>query len=63
MGNFKDNPKDPFEVKVPEKIRKRIAMYEREVAWLKKTYLPPIAQIRGSMWSRFTNRIKKFLWR
>jgi len=61
MGNFKDNPKEPFEVKVPEKIRKRIAMHEREVAWLKKTYFPPVTRIQDSIWSRFIDRIKKLL--
>ena len=30
MGNFKDNPKKPYEVKVPNKIRKRIFMHERD---------------------------------
>ena len=29
MGNFKDNPKEPFEVRVPNKIRKRITMHEK----------------------------------
>lgn len=30
MGDFKDNPKKPYEVKVPNKIRKRIFMHERD---------------------------------
>ena len=76
MSNFKDNPAKPFEVRVPNKIRKRIAMHECRgesggsdilsiwPASLKKTFslrTTPTAKKRGSMWSRFTDRIKKFL--
>lgn len=81
MGDFNKNPKKPFEVSVPNKIRKRIAMHEiprpfkvditkslvagtfdkitdsLEAISSKST----IPKKRGSMWSRFTNRIKKFL--
>ena len=73
MGNFKDNPKEPFEVKVLNKIRKRIAMHEKHtpesnipdlISPLIKLYRQPAGEKvrkRGSMWSRFTDRIKKFL--
>ena len=30
MGNYKKNPKEPYQVKVPSRIRKRIAMHEKE---------------------------------
>lgn len=72
MGDFTKNPDKPFEVGVPNKIRKRIAMHERaEVSrqreiksGLAKLLSPPLMGTtlsRGSLWSRFTNRIKKFL--
>ena len=80
MGDFKKNPKKPFEVRVPNKIRKRIAMHEKEDSFLtllranavERASLfsrtvdvlsreKSVAPKRGSMWSRFTNRIKKFL--
>jgi len=73
MGNFKDNPDKPFEVMVPEKIRKRIAMHEKHTPEHKvihlsnkrnvEAMLDTTKRMRGSMWSRFTNRIKNFLWR
>lgn len=63
MGDFKKNPKEPFEVGVPNKIRKRIVMHEKD-----DTELSPLASLlmplvvasrqRGSMWSRFTDRVK-----
>lgn len=75
MGDFRKNPKVPFEVPVPNKIRKRIAMHEvksllnnavqrarlfsRTVDVILGKEAP--TRQRGSMWSRFTNRIKKFL--
>ena len=61
MGDFKKNPEKPFEIRIPNKIRKRIAMHERKIAWLEKPYRPVVAQRRGSMWSRFAGRVKKFL--
>lgn len=78
MGDFKKNPKVPFEVPIPNKIRKRIAMHERSkpepiltwglpkcsaikkaLAVHKKETKPK--QKRGSMWSRFINRIANIL--
>lgn len=70
MGNFKDNPKNPFEVRVPNKIRKRIAMHEKHkpesIVKKAKTLLGLPAKSeqpkkRGSLWSRFTGRIKKWM--
>lgn len=72
MGDFSKNPKEPFEVRVPKKIRKRIAMHETDRAFarrkLKATLLKriatlptvPVVQKKGSLWSRFTNGVKKF---
>lgn len=71
MGDFKKNPDKPFEVCVPNKIRKRIASHERvEVSrqrevksGLAKILSSPsiaVAPKRGSMWSRFTNKLKGF---
>ena len=72
MGNFKDNPKTPYEVRVPNKIRKRIAMHEtKRDAWYRR--LKPVtakilslssksvAKKRGSLWSRFTSRVANIL--
>jgi hypothetical protein len=66
MGDFKKNPKKPFEVRVPNKIRKRIAMHQKDDTGLGKvgSLLMPLvvaAKMKGSLWSRFTNRVKKFL--
>lgn len=33
MGNFKKNPERPFVVRIPNKIRKRIAMHETDSAF------------------------------
>lgn len=30
MGDYKKNPKEPYQVKVPNKIRKRIAMAKKK---------------------------------
>ena len=74
IDDFDKNPKKPFEVRVPNKIRKRIAMHVRNnpelvvsvpkfIDKVKSLVLPKKAvnPKRGSMWLRFTNRIKKFL--
>ena len=70
MGDFKKNPAVPFEIWVPNKIRKRIAMHEKKgsAVWglIRRTLASPIPEtpapkVRGSLWSRFTNRVKKFL--
>ena len=73
MSGFKKNPKVPFEIKVPNKIRKRIAMHEKHkpesvipniISPLKKILsLSPTPAVpkQGSLWSRFTNRVKKLL--
>jgi len=73
MGDFRDNPKKPFEVSVPNKIRKRIAMHERaeihrqrEIGSELAKILPPISpsvptiRKRGSFW-RFVSKIKQIL--
>lgn len=74
MGDFSKNPDKPFEVPVPNKIKKRIAMHETK----RDSFIPrlessirlkkilqsppkPVVKERGSMWSRFTNGITKFL--
>lgn len=84
MGDFKKNPDEPYEVRCPNKIRKRIAMHERRGSFLEKLKIASgnnavqrarlfsrtvdvildketPARQRGSMWSRFTGRVKKFL--
>lgn len=75
MGDYKKNPAVPFEIWVPNKIRKRIAMHEKagSPVWklirsLTPTPLRALAvmetlppKVRGSMWSRFTGRVAKFL--
>ena len=74
MGNFKDNPKAPFVVQIPNKIRKRIAMHETEresfFRRLKSTTplrkilslsSKPVTKKRGSLWSRFTSRVANIL--
>ena len=72
MGDFSKNPKEPFEVKCPNKIRKRIAMHERVEVSRQREVKSPMEKIlslsptsaapkRGSMWSRFVNKVKRFL--
>ena len=77
MGDYKKNPKVPFEIWVPNKIRKRIAMHEKEgsAVWklIQSLTAPPTPlralasletpapKIRGSMWSRFTSRVANIL--
>lgn len=63
--DFKKNPRKPFEVRVPNKIRKRIAMHEKDDVGLGKvesllmTALVGLTQKKkGSMWSRFTAGVK-----
>jgi hypothetical protein len=75
MGDYKKNPKVPFEVRVPNKIRKRIAMHETKSS-LKLTWgLPKCSAIkkalavhkketkqkRGSLWSRFISKVANIL--
>lgn len=74
MGDYKKNPKRPYEVLIPNKIRTRLAMHytidspvermkaatsklRKALALAKK----PVAQKKGSLWSRFTNGVKNFL--
>ena len=67
MADFSKNPKKPFEVRVPNKIRTRIAMHEKtkDVSIVKsvaRAILPPLMgdipkKKRGSMWSRFTSKV------
>ncbi len=73
MSDFKKNPDVPFEIWVPNKIRKRIAMHETEDSkvWKlirsltapSKVLLPKTSasKVRGSLWSRFTSRVAKAL--
>jgi len=73
MGDFKKNPRRPFEVRVPNKIRKRITMhYEKDsflgeldsLTKLKKiAALPsePVVKKKGSLWSRFSKGVKNFI--
>jgi len=72
MGDFKKNPDKPFEVRCPNKIRKRIAMHERAEVSCQREIKSGLAKIlspalmgttlsHGSMWSRFTDRVKRFL--
>lgn len=72
MGDYRKNPEKPFEVRVPNKIRKRITMHEKEktkmleLGFVKllvhaRARLPRVAppKKRGSMWSRFTSGVAK----
>ena len=69
MGDYKNNPEVPFEIWVPNKIRKRIAMHgERglKVGEFIRSFVPPLLgtptpKVRGSMWSRFTSRVANIL--
>lgn len=73
MGDYKKNPKVPFEIQVPNKIRKRIAMHETGSAFLERsestTLMKKILSLpskqavkkRGSLWSRFTSRVANIL--
>jgi len=71
MGDYKKNPKEPFVVQVPNKIRKRIAMHEKHkpesiipniISPLIKLYRQPAGEKkRGSLWSRFTSRVVNIL--
>ena len=71
MGDFKKNPKAPFVVQVPNKIRKRIAMHETKRESFFRRLKPvtakilslsskPVAKRRGSLWSRFTRGVANF---
>lgn len=78
MGDYSKNPKRPFVVRVPNRIRKHIAMHETDRAFhrrmefvaqmnafsrLKKIAALPavaIAKKTGSLWSRFSQGVKKF---
>lgn len=60
MGSFKNNPRRPVEVCVPNKNRKRIAMHEKDtdgLGLIEATMMPALVATtvkrRGSMWSRF----------
>ena len=72
MGDFRKNPRAPFVVWVPNKIRKRIAMHEtKRDAWYRRLKpvtakilslsSKPVAKKRGSLWSRFTSRVANIL--
>ena len=56
---------EPVIVRCPNKIRKRITMHEKDDTGLGKmaSLLMPLvvaAKQRGSMWSRFIDKTKKF---
>lgn len=68
MGSFKNNPRRPVEVCVPNKIRKRIAMHEKDPAGLgliEAMVMPALVATTvkkgGSMWSRFTGGLINLL--
>lgn len=75
MGDFSKNPKRPVEVKVPNKIRKHIAMHETDRAFYRRRIVAattrlrkalalrpvPVVQKKGSLWSRFTDGVKVFI--
>lgn len=68
MGSYKDNPKKPYIVKVPNKIRKRIAMHERDdngLGLIEALAMPALVATtmkhRGSLWSRFTGGLGNLL--
>jgi len=76
MSDFSKNPAVPFEIWVPNKIRKRITMHEKvdSKVWklIRATLAPsplralasletPVQKVRGSMWSRFTSRVTNIL--
>lgn len=75
MGDYKKNPKQPFMVRVPNKIRKKFAWHETDAAAAarvkftknltrleKIAALPPVPVVKkkGSMWSRFSIYSKDF---
>ena len=76
MADFSKNPKAPFEIWVPNKIRKRIVMHETEDSkvwkFIRASLTPtplralasletPAPKVRGSMWSRFTGGLRNLL--
>ncbi|KKN56268.1 hypothetical protein LCGC14_0574130 [marine sediment metagenome] len=76
MGDYKKNPAVPFEIWVPNKIRKRIAMHEKADSKLWKfiraslTPTPlralalletPTPKVRGSMWSMLAGGLRNLL--
>ena len=76
MGDFSKNPKTPFEIWCPNKIRKRIAMQMHETkdsaVWkLIRSLSAPRPKIllpktlapkrRGSLWSRFAGGVANIL--
>lgn len=68
MGCYKDNPRKPFIVRVPNCIRKRIAMHEQDSTdpGIIETILAPALvataeKNRGSMWSRFAGGLANLL--
>ena len=67
MANFKNNPSNPFLVKVPNKIRKRLTMHERHTE-ASNSFSPQVARIINeqkkttiksffkSIWSKITGK-------
>ncbi len=76
MSDYTKNPEVPFEIWVPNKIRKRITMHEKadSKVWklIRASLAPsplralasletPALKVPGSMWSRFTSRVANIL--
>ena len=76
MGDYSKNPAAPFEIWVPNKIRKRITMHEKadSKVWklIRASLAPsplralasleiPVQKVRGSMWLRFTGGLRNLL--
>lgn len=68
MGCFRDNPRKPYVVKIPNKIRKRITMHKRDdngLDLIESVLMPALVATtmkrRGSMWSQFTVGVMNLL--
>ena len=63
MGDYKKNPKVPFEIWVPNKIRKRIAMHEKDKKPVSpsRTRVPSDENYQGPKPPGRWARIKKWL--
>ncbi len=76
MSDFSKNPAVPFEIWVPNKIRKRIAMHEKadSKVWkfIRTSMAPtplralalletPALKVPGSGWSRFVGGLRNLL--
>ncbi|KKL30655.1 hypothetical protein LCGC14_2368450 [marine sediment metagenome] len=68
MSNFKNNPKRPMEVRVPNKIRKRITMHKKDAdglglieAMIMPTLVATTIKRKRPMWLRFTRGLANLL--